>query len=122
MEPLGDIHRCRRRGPHRSWIGSRRLSAADLWSDASREAGQAAEGRGTQQASRRQVGRNPYPQQVDELERKIQAQIIALEEGVEPELVSERIGEHREQKEALEDALSEIHADRAEAEDEELVW
>jgi hypothetical protein len=59
-------------------------------------------------------------QQDAELERKIKAQVIALEEGFEPELVSERIGELRAQKEALEDALSEIGADRAEAENEEL--
>ncbi|MBK5111509.1 MAG: hypothetical protein JJE10_09180 [Thermoleophilia bacterium] len=56
-------------------------------------------------------------QQVAELDRKIKAQVIALEDGVEPELVSDRIGELRGQKEALE----EMGAERGEAEDEELV-
>ena len=59
-------------------------------------------------------------QQVAELDRKIKAQVIALEEGIEPDLVSERIGELRAQKEALEDALADLGAERGEAEDEEL--
>ena len=59
-------------------------------------------------------------QQVAELDRKIKAQVIALENGIEPELVSERIGELREQKEALEDALADLGGERGEAEDEEL--
>lgn len=45
--------------------------------------------------------------------------MIAPEEGIEPELVSERIRELREQKEALEDALSGIGAEQTEAEDTE---
>ena len=59
-------------------------------------------------------------QQVTELDRKIKAQVIALEEGIEPDLVSERIGELRDQKAALEDALAEMGAEQGEAEDEEL--
>ncbi len=59
-------------------------------------------------------------QQVAELDRKIKAQVIALEDGIEPELVSERIGELRAQKEALEDALADLGGERGEAEDEEL--
>ncbi len=59
-------------------------------------------------------------QQVAELDRKIKAQVIALEDGVEPDLVSERIGELREQKEALEDALADLGVEQGEAEDEEL--
>ena len=59
-------------------------------------------------------------QQVAELDRKIKAQVVALEDGIEPELVSERIGELREQKEALEDALAELGVEQGEAEDEEL--
>jgi chromosome segregation ATPase len=59
-------------------------------------------------------------QQIAELERKIKAQVQALEKGIEPELVSERIGELRGEKEALEEALAGIGADRQEAEDEEL--
>lgn len=43
-----------------------------------------------------------------------------MEKGVEPELVSERIAELRGDKEALEEALAEIGAEREEAEDEEL--
>jgi hypothetical protein len=43
-----------------------------------------------------------------------------LEKGIEPELVSERIGELRGEKEALEEALSEIGAEREEAEVDEL--
>lgn len=59
-------------------------------------------------------------QQVSDLDRKIKAQIVALEEGVEPELVSERIGVLREQKGALEEALLEIGDEQEEAESEEL--
>ena len=59
-------------------------------------------------------------QQIAELDRKIKAQVQALEKGIEPELVSERIGELRGEKEALEEALAGIGADRQEAEDEEL--
>ena len=50
-------------------------------------------------------------QQVAALDRKIKAQIQALEKGIEPELVSERISELRGEKEALEEALSEIGAE-----------
>ena len=59
-------------------------------------------------------------QQIAELERKIKAQVQALEKGIEPELVSERIGELREEKQALEEALAGIGAERQEAEEEEL--
>ena len=41
-------------------------------------------------------------QQISELDRKMKAQVQALEEGIEPELVSERIKELRAEKEALE--------------------
>ncbi len=44
----------------------------------------------------------------------------ALEKGVEPELVSERIKELRGEKDALEEALAGIGAERQEAEEEEL--
>ena len=59
-------------------------------------------------------------QQIAELDRKIKAQVQALEKGIEPELVSERIAELRGEKEAIEDALAGIGAERQEAEDEEL--
>ena len=59
-------------------------------------------------------------QQIGELDRKIKAQVVALERGIEPELVSERIAELRGEKEALEDALSSIGAEQQETEDEEL--
>ena len=59
-------------------------------------------------------------QQVAELDRKIKAQVQALEKGIEPELVSERIAELREEKEALEDALASLGAQQLEAESEEL--
>ena len=58
--------------------------------------------------------------QIAEIDRKIKAQVQALEKGVEPELVSERIAELRGDKEALEEALAEVGAEREEAEDEEL--
>jgi site-specific DNA recombinase len=58
-------------------------------------------------------------QQIAELERKIKAQVQALEKGIEPELVSERIAELRGEKEALEEALAGIGAARQDAEDEE---
>jgi site-specific DNA recombinase len=59
-------------------------------------------------------------QQIAELERKIKAQVQALEKGIEPELVSDRIAELRGEKEALEEALAGIGAERQEAEEEEL--
>jgi site-specific DNA recombinase len=59
-------------------------------------------------------------QQIAELDRKIKAQVQALEKGIEPELVSERIAELRGEKSALEEALGGIGAERQEAEDEEL--
>ncbi|MGE5408263.1 MAG: hypothetical protein ACM3NV_06580, partial [Syntrophothermus sp.] len=52
--------------------------------------------------------------QLAEIERKIKAQVIALEEGVEPELVSERIDELRADKEALDEALAEVGPEREE--------
>jgi len=55
-------------------------------------------------------------QQIAELDRKIKAQVQALEKGIEPELVSERIGELRGEKEALEDALANVGAEHQEAE------
>ena len=58
--------------------------------------------------------------QITELERKIKAQVQALERGIEPELVSERIAELRGEKEALADALQGLGAERQEAEQEEL--
>ena len=59
-------------------------------------------------------------QQVAEIDRKIKAQVQALEKGIEPELVSARIGELRADKEALEETLAQVGAEREEAEDEEL--
>ena len=60
-------------------------------------------------------------QQVGELDRKIKAQVQALEKGRQPELVSERIAELRAEKQALEDALAGSGTSgRQEAEDEEL--
>ena len=59
-------------------------------------------------------------QQIAELDRKIKAQVQALEKGIEPELVSERIKELRGEKTALEEALEEIGAEREEAEEDEL--
>ncbi len=58
--------------------------------------------------------------QLAELDRKIKAQIQALEKGVEPELVSGRIAELRAEQEALEEALTEIGVEREEAETDEL--
>ncbi len=58
--------------------------------------------------------------QIAEVDRKIKAQVQALEKGVEPELVSERIAELRGDKEALEEALAEVGAEREEMEDDEL--
>lgn len=60
-------------------------------------------------------------QQLSDLDRKIKARVVALEQGVEPELVSERIAELREHKGALEEALAGTGGQQAEAEDEELI-
>ncbi len=59
-------------------------------------------------------------QRIAEIERRVKAQVQALENGIEPELVSERIAELRADKEALEETLAEVGAEREEAEDEEL--
>jgi site-specific DNA recombinase len=59
-------------------------------------------------------------QEIAELDRKMKAQVHALEKGIEPDLVSERIAELRGEKEALEEALAEIGAEREEAEAHEL--
>lgn len=56
--------------------------------------------------------------QIAEIDREIKAQVIALEESVEPELVTERIGELRADKGALVEALEEVGAEREDAEDE----
>ena len=58
---------------------------------------------------------------IAEIDRKIKAQVQALEKGVEPELVYARIAELRGDKEALEEALAEVGAEREEMEDDELV-
>jgi chromosome segregation ATPase len=52
--------------------------------------------------------------QIGELDRKIKAQVQALEKGIEPELVSERISELRGEKEALEEAIARIRTEREE--------
>jgi hypothetical protein len=59
-------------------------------------------------------------QQIAELDRKMKAQVQALEKGIEPGLVSERIAELRGEKEALEAALAEIGLEREQAEVDEL--
>ena len=59
-------------------------------------------------------------QQLAELDRKIKAQVQALEKGIEPELVSERIGELRGDRDALEEALAGIGTEHQKAEEEEL--
>ncbi len=56
-------------------------------------------------------------QQVAEAERKIKVQIQALEDGIEPELVTARITELRTDKQAAEDALAELDPQEAETED-----
>jgi len=60
-------------------------------------------------------------QQVADLDRKIKAQVIAIEEGVEPEIVSERIAELRGQKEALEVTLNDLGDSHDDTEEAELV-
>jgi hypothetical protein len=65
------------------------------------------------------LGGTRIRQQIGELERKIKAQVQALEKGIEPELVSQRIAELRGEKEALEETLAGIGAERQE--DEELI-
>ena len=60
-------------------------------------------------------------QQVADLDRKIKAQVIAIEEGVEPEIVSQRISELREQKSALEEALQELGGEQEDTEEDRLI-
>jgi hypothetical protein len=56
-------------------------------------------------------------QQVAEAERKIKVQVQALEDGIEPELVTARITELRADKQAAEDALAELDPQETETED-----
>ena len=51
-----------------------------------------------------------------EAERKIKVQVQALEDGIEPELVTARITELRADKQAAEDALAELDPDETETE------
>ncbi len=59
-------------------------------------------------------------EQIVSADRKIKLQIQALEDGIEPELVSERINELRTDKQAAEAALAEIGDDSLDAEADHL--
>jgi site-specific DNA recombinase len=54
---------------------------------------------------------------ISEADRKIKLQVIALEEGIEPELVKERIAELRSEKQAAEAALAALPAEQVQTED-----
>ncbi len=59
-------------------------------------------------------------QEVGELDRRIGLQLNALEQGIEPELVGERIAELRVEKEQAEAALKELAPETAEPDGDEL--
>ncbi len=54
---------------------------------------------------------------ISEADRKIKLQVIALEDGIEPALVKERIAELRDEKKAAEDALAALPAEQVQTED-----
>jgi site-specific DNA recombinase len=66
--------------------------------------------RAQQRADQRdgKLGATRIRQQLADLNARIKAQVHALEEGIEPELVGQRIAELRADREALEAALTEI--------------
>jgi site-specific DNA recombinase len=57
---------------------------------------------------------------ISEADRKIKLQVIALEEGIEPELVKERIAELRTEKKAAEDALAALPAEQVQTEEADI--
>jgi hypothetical protein len=59
-------------------------------------------------------------QQIAEADRKIKIQVQALEDGIEPEIVSARIAELKADKEATTATLAEINQPEVEAEDDYL--
>jgi site-specific DNA recombinase len=58
--------------------------------------------------------------QVADLDRRIKAQVIALEDGIEPDLVAARISELRGDKSALEEALGGMDGEAEEVEADDL--
>ncbi len=59
-------------------------------------------------------------QQIADTDRKIKIQVQALEDGIEPDIVTARIAELRDHKHAAQDALTELDPTDIEAEDEHL--
>ncbi len=59
-------------------------------------------------------------QQISEADRKIKVQVQALEDGIEPEIVTARITELRADRQAAQDALDELTPAEIEAEDDYL--
>jgi DNA invertase Pin-like site-specific DNA recombinase len=59
-------------------------------------------------------------QQIAEADRKIKIQVQALEDGIEPEIVTARIVELRADRQAAQDALNELTPDEIAAEDDYL--
>ena len=101
-------------------VGPALLRAADLQPDAPRQARQAASRSRSRSASQRQARRHPDPPADRRARPQDQGPGPGAGEGDRAELVSERIGELRGEKEALEEALAGIGAEPQEAEDEEL--
>jgi len=58
--------------------------------------------------------------QIADLDRRIKAQVVALEDGIEPDLVAARISELRGDKSALEEALTGMDDDTEEIEADDL--
>jgi site-specific DNA recombinase len=75
------------------------------------------------QAGRRdgQLAATRIRKQIADLDRRIKAQVVALEEGVEPDLVAARIAELRGDKSQLEEALGEMGVETEEIEADTLV-
>jgi site-specific DNA recombinase len=59
-------------------------------------------------------------QQISEADRKVRVQVQALEDGIEPEIVTARITELRADRQAAQDALDELTPAEIEAEDDYL--
>jgi hypothetical protein len=96
------------------------LRAADLRADAPRQAGEAAPRQPRERARDGKLTATRLRQQVADADRRIKAQVEALEAGVEPELVTARIAELKADKAIYEAGLAEIPVEQEDAEADQL--
>ena len=75
---------------------------------------------GREQAKRGELKATKLRQMVATADRNIKQQVLAIEEGIPPAIVKERIAELEEQKEAAQEALAELGPEDIEVEDDYL--